>query len=73
MPDGLLVTVPLPVPASDTVSANCTGVVLNVAVTAMAELIVTEQVPVPEHAPLHPAKVDPLPATAVSVTGVPLL
>jgi hypothetical protein len=48
-------------------------VVLNVAVTDCAALIVTEQVPVPEQAPLHPANVEPVPATAVSVTGVPLL
>ena len=73
MPDGLLVTAPLPVPASVTVKANCTGVVLNVAVTAFAELIVTEQLPVPEQAPPHPANVEPLPAVAVSATGVPLL
>jgi hypothetical protein len=46
---------------------------LNVAVTACPWLIVTEQLPVPEQAPLHPAKVDPVLATAVSVTGVPLL
>ena len=71
MPDGLLLTVPFPVPASVTVKANCT--VLNVAVTDCAELMVTEQLPVPVQAPLHPAKVEPVPAEAVSVTGVPLL
>ena len=44
---------------------------MNVAVTDFAADIVTEQVDVPEHAPLHPAKVDPVPAVAVSVTEVP--
>jgi hypothetical protein len=73
IPVGLLVTVPVPVPASVTVSANCTGVVLNVAVTDFAALIVIEQLPVPVQAPLHPANVEPVPAEAVSVTGVPLL
>lgn len=46
---------------------------LNVAVTLCAEFIVTVQVPVPLHAPLHPANVLPLPGVAVSVTCVPLL
>jgi len=47
-------------------------VVLNVAVTARAAVIDSAQVPVPVHAPLQPAKVEPLAATAVSVTAVPL-
>jgi hypothetical protein len=47
------------VPASATVKANCTGVVLNVAGTAFAALLVTEQLPVPEQAPLQPANVEP--------------
>jgi hypothetical protein len=34
---------------------------------------VTTQEPVPVHAPLHPAKVDPAAAVAVRVTEVPLL
>jgi hypothetical protein len=70
MPAGLLLTDPEPVPASVTVSANVT--VLNVAVTALAAVMVTLQVPVPEQAPLQPAKVDPAAAVAVRVTGVPL-
>jgi hypothetical protein len=47
--------------------------VVNVAVTFVAELIATLQVPVPEHAPDHPENVEPLAADAVSATEVPLL
>jgi hypothetical protein len=71
MPLGLEVTVPVPVPARVTPSANVEAV-LNVAVTARAAVIDTVQAPVPEHAPLQPAKLAPLPAAAVSVTEVPL-
>jgi hypothetical protein len=47
---------------------------LNVAVTASAAVIVTEQPPVPvQPAPLHPANVDPSAATAVSATTAPLV
>ena len=46
---------------------------LNVAVTARAAVIDTVQAPVPLHAPLQPAKVEPLAAAAVRVTDVPLL
>src|SRR5207253_2271241 len=45
---------------------------LNVAVTDLAAVIVTEQVPVPTQAPLQPAKVEPAAAAAVRVTTVPL-
>jgi hypothetical protein len=41
---------------------------LNVAVTARAALIATEQAPVPEQAPLHPAKVEPVAGVGVRVT-----
>jgi hypothetical protein len=71
MPLGLLVTEPVPVPARVTVIGNVT--VLNVAVTALAALMVTLQVPVPLQAPLHPAKVDPEPAFAVKTTATPLV
>jgi hypothetical protein len=71
MPLGLEVTVPVPVPARVTLAANVDAV-LNVAVTARAAVIDTVQAPVPEHAPLQPAKLAPLPAAAVSVTEVPL-
>ena len=71
MPLGFEVTVPLPVPARVTPSANVDAV-LNVAVAVRACVIDTVQVPVPEQAPLQPAKLAPLPAAAVSVTDVPL-
>jgi len=71
MPLGLLVTVPLPVPASVTVNAKVTK--LNVAVTDLAALIVTVHVPVPVQAPLQPANVEPEAAAAVRVTEAPLL
>jgi len=43
---------------------------LNVAVTVFAALIVTVHEPVPLHAPLQPANVEPLPAVRFSVTVV---
>jgi hypothetical protein len=43
---------------------------LKVAVTDFAEVMLTTQVPVPEQAPLHPAKLDPTLAAAVKVTVV---
>jgi len=57
MPAGLLETVPVPVPEGVTVSAKPL-LVLKVAVTDFAALTVTWQAPVPEQAPLHPAKVE---------------
>ena len=47
-----------------------TGVVVNVAVTLRAAVMLTVQVPVPVQAPLHPVKVDPVAAAAVRVTLV---
>src|SRR5262245_66505469 len=71
MPAGAVVTVPEPAPARLTVSAkDCTP---KVAVTDIAALIVTVQVPVPVQAPLQPVKVAPAAGVAVSVTAVPLL
>ena len=72
MPAGALVTVPLPAPALVTVSAkdDC----MNVAVTEVAALIATVQVPVPEHPlPLQPVNVESAAAAAVNVTEVPLV
>src|SRR4051794_19682702 len=41
--------------------------------TLWSEPIVTWQLPVPEHAPVHPLNVTPAPGAAVSVTGAPAL
>jgi hypothetical protein len=65
------VTVPLQVPVR-LPPLPVLGVRLNVAVTDRFEFIVTVQLPVPEQAPDHPAKVDPEPGEALSVTTVPL-
>jgi hypothetical protein len=72
MPEGLLMTVPAPLPASFTVSCTGGAAVLKVAVTDVAALTVTMQVPVPVHAPDHPANVDPELAVAANVTEVPV-
>src|SRR5438445_266287 len=71
MPAGLLVTVPAPVPALETVSVKVCSV--KVAVTMVAALRVTVQAPGPEQPPpLQPLKVEPAAGAAVSVTAVPL-
>src|SRR5207247_1428873 len=71
IPTGALVTVPLPAPALLTVSAKVGRA--KVAVTVVAALRVTVQVPVPEHPPpLQPVKVEPAAGAAVNVTAVPL-
>lgn len=69
MPAGDELTVPPPVPARMTVSAN--GVALKVAVTFAAALIVTTHAPEPVHAPDQPAKLEAPSGVAVSVTTVP--
>src|SRR2546428_2454428 len=70
IPAGLLVTVPAPVPALETVSAN---VGAKVAVTVVAAESVIGHVPVPEQPPpLQPVKVEPPAGVAVRVTTVPL-
>jgi hypothetical protein len=69
IPVGVLTTVPFPVPASVTVSANVLA--LNVAVTLSGPLIVTEHVFPLHSCPGHPPNVLPLPAVAVNVTVVP--
>jgi hypothetical protein len=48
-------------------------VVLKVAVTLRATVIDNTQFPVPVHAPLQPAKAEPVVAAAVSVTDVPVV
>ncbi len=70
--DEVNVTDPVPVPLSTTVSVGF--VMLNVAVTDSAALIVTTHDPVPEHPPpLHPANVELESCDPVNVTCVPLL
>jgi hypothetical protein len=70
IPAGVLVTAPDPAPARLTVSTkDCRPPKL--AVTDVAALIVTVQVPVPEQPPLQPPKVDGAVGVAVSVTTVP--
>jgi hypothetical protein len=68
---GVVVTVeelPCPIPIVTGLLA-----LLKVAVTAVAAVNVTTQVPVPvQPPPLHPANVEPSAAAAVSVTAVPL-
>ena len=67
IPDGLELTVPLPVPALVIVSGK-----VNLAPTALAASIVTVQVGlVPEQAPVQPAKVAVASGVAVSDTTVP--
>jgi len=68
MPVGELVTVPVPVPALLTVSVYL--LILKVAVTDLTAVMLTVHVPVPEQAPLQPAKVFPVLAAAVRVTEV---
>jgi hypothetical protein len=61
----------VPAVAADRVNEGGT-IVVNVAVTLRAALIVTTQLPVPGHdAPLQPAKLLPVFGVAESVTSVP--
>ncbi len=72
VPVGEELTVPLPVPDVVMVRVGLTVTVrLNAAVTAWLEFIDTVQLPVPEHAPDHPANVEPVFGAAVSATTVP--
>jgi hypothetical protein len=47
------------------------GIMLKTAFTDLAASTVTTQEPVPVHAPLQPANVEPAAADAVNVTDVP--
>jgi len=70
IPAGVLVTVPLPVPAVLTVRVVLWS---KVAVTATSLVRVTVQAPVPEHPPpLQPVKINWPLGAAVRVTAVPL-
>ena len=71
MPDGLEDTDPVPVPFFAT-SSCCCGWLLKFAVTDVAAVIETTQVPVPEQPePDQPVKVEPVDGVAVKVTLVP--
>src|SRR5439155_25284011 len=71
IPAGVLVTVPIPVPALVTVRAKVGR--SNVALIVVGADIVTVHEPVPEQPPpLQPVKVEPAAGVAVSVTAVPL-
>ena len=70
IPRGFELTVPEPVP--DRLTVRVTGSNENVAVTDLACVMVTVQVPVPEQSPDHPVKPEPVAGVAVRVTLVPL-
>jgi len=78
MPAGLLVTVPTPVPALDTISV-CGPDALNVAVTLWAALRVSVQITSAlqerklKPRPVQPENVDPTAGVAVSVTTLPVV
>jgi hypothetical protein len=67
MPEGELVTVPLPL----TPTVSVSGIAVNVAVTLTGLYSVTWQAPVPEQAPDQPEKLYPAEAEAVRLTVVP--
>src|SRR5687767_12432172 len=67
-PEGVLVTLPAPVPFLVTLSANTS---VNVAVTAFAESTVTMHVPDPVQAPAHPEKADPCAGDVDRATASP--
>src|SRR5205807_583515 len=69
-PAGVLAGEPEPLPAKVTVRGEVA--ILKVAVADCAAVMFTLQVPVPEQAPLQPAKVPPAAAVGVKVTVVPL-
>ena len=70
IPAGLELTDPDPFPDFETLRLNVCRV--NCAVTEVAAVIETTQVPVPEQPPpVHPVKVDPVDGVAVKVTEVP--
>jgi hypothetical protein len=73
MPAGVLLTVPLPLPAFVTVSAKDSGCDAKVAVTETAAFIESVQVGMPAQPLLQPVKADPAAGVAVKVTSVPLL
>lgn len=65
----LPVTVPEPLPVIATLTGNDVG--MKSAPTDAGALMDTVQPPVPEHAPVHPLKIDPAFADGVRVTVEP--
>jgi len=72
IPEGLLVTLPAPAPARDTLRTGSAVTTVKVAVAVALFVSETVQDPVPEHAPDQPAKVELDDGVAVRVTDVPL-
>jgi hypothetical protein len=71
IPDGLLVIVPEPLPASFTHSSNSVVALVKVAVTDVFAFTVSVHAAVPLQAPDQPIKLEPDLETAVSVTTLP--
>jgi hypothetical protein len=70
MPAGVLVTSPAPLPIAATPSVKL--ICAKLAVTLCDWFTVTAQIPVPEHGPLQPVKVEKAAGVALRVSGVPL-
>src|ERR1043166_2290173 len=71
IPEGVLVTVPVPVPLLATVRVKGPGFAVKFALTDFAASIVTLHAPVPLQAPPQPANVEPESGAAVKLTTVP--
>jgi hypothetical protein len=72
IPEGVLVTVPVPVPLLATVRVKGPGFAVKLALTDFAASMVTLHAPVPLQAPLQPANVEPESGVAVRFTTAPL-
>jgi hypothetical protein len=72
IPEGVLVTVPVPVPLLATVRVKGPGFAVKFALTDFAASMVTLQPPVPLQAPPQPANVEPVSGVAVKFTTVRL-